>query len=273
MNTFIEDVLVSTDFWTTGVRRHYCDESWQWENRTLDDYDIWHVADGAGEIRINDGTWPMRRGMLFIFAPDDVVTAAQDLSHRLVVDYCHFSAGGKTTLFNACLRLPSAFGAEDGVVPRLFERALADEERGPARKLARKVFLLRLLRYLLEKGAIGMRADTSAGNSSYRMLRRLTEFAEQNLSRRILLADLAQAVASNRTTVTRLFKTYLRQTPHQYVSRLKIERAREMLARGTPAKEAADRLGFSDVYAFSKLFKKIEKVTPGQFVRGLSVQG
>ena len=51
------------------------------------------------------------------------------------------------------------------------------------------------------------------------------------------------------------FKQAFEQTPHQYLTALRLERARSMIAVGTPVLEACVEVGFSSPSAFSRLFK------------------
>jgi AraC family transcriptional regulator len=63
------------------------------------------------------------------------------------------------------------------------------------------------------------------------------------------------------------FKRATGLPPHQYVIARRVERAKQLLQGGTDLSlaEVALRAGFSDQSQFSRHFKRLVGVTPGQF--------
>jgi len=67
-----------------------------------------------------------------------------------------------------------------------------------------------------------------------------------------------------------LFKGATGRTIAEYLLELRIERAKELLmATTSPQKEIAASVGIPDVYYFSKLFKRAEGMTPGQYRKSI----
>ena len=82
------------------------------------------------------------------------------------------------------------------------------------------------------------------------------------------VADIAKNCMLSEFHFYRTFKTVHGISPHQYIIKKRIELAAEMLAcGGTKMNEIATKTGFSDVYSFSKSFKKIKGTTPTDFKR------
>jgi AraC-like DNA-binding protein len=73
---------------------------------------------------------------------------------------------------------------------------------------------------------------------------------------------LAAAAAMSRSAFAARFTSLVEETPMQYVTRLRIHAAHELLERGTIA-EVADRLGYRSEAAFSRAFKRMSGVSPG----------
>jgi AraC-like DNA-binding protein len=66
----------------------------------------------------------------------------------------------------------------------------------------------------------------------------------------------------------RLFVRSTGKTPLQYLAELRIEEARQMLARGgLSVKEVAQRVGLPDAFYFSRLFRKITGIAPREYAQ------
>lgn len=63
-----------------------------------------------------------------------------------------------------------------------------------------------------------------------------------------------------------LFLSTLGQTPTEYTTTVKINRAKELIRSGLcPISEAAKRVGFEDIAYFSRVFKKLVGVSPREY--------
>lgn len=65
---------------------------------------------------------------------------------------------------------------------------------------------------------------------------------------------MAKAAGLSRAHFLRSFRHVFGVTPHEYVVRLRIERARMALARGASVTEACMEVGFSSLGTFSRTF-------------------
>jgi len=103
----------------------------------------------------------------------------------------------------------------------------------------------------------------SAGRLQASQVRLLTEYIREHLSSEILLNDLANLVGAGRTVFITRFKASFQQTPHQYITRARIRRAEELLAKtDLPISQIALACGFSGQPHFSMYFKRAIGVTP-----------
>jgi len=85
---------------------------------------------------------------------------------------------------------------------------------------------------------------------------------DQNLS----LAELAQQAQMSLHYFARSFKQAIGLSPHQYLIRCRIERAKSLLLRNDlPIIEIAQRLGFTDQSHLSRHFKQQTGITPQQW--------
>ena len=72
----------------------------------------------------------------------------------------------------------------------------------------------------------------------------------------------------------RLFRQYSGESPMNFRQRLRIERAKQLLLSDEQytISEVAQELGFSDVYHFSKTFKKYCGESPKKYMQNINVQ-
>ena len=84
--------------------------------------------------------------------------------------------------------------------------------------------------------------------------------------RDVSLASMAAAAGLERRTFLRRFANATGMTPIEYCRAVRIARARELLECGnTPQKEIAQSLGYKDVAAFARVFRKATGLAPGAY--------
>ena len=90
-------------------------------------------------------------------------------------------------------------------------------------------------------------------------------YMQENYSEAITLESLAEAMNCSHGHLSNRFKQTLNCGPIDWLIRLRLEKAKEMLF-GTDAtlKEIAQSVGYPDVYYFSRIFKKHTGFSPGK---------
>ncbi len=87
------------------------------------------------------------------------------------------------------------------------------------------------------------------------------------------MADLARRAHLSPSRFSTIFRQQFGLAPHQYLMRLRIAQSKDMLQRtDLPLQRVADDCGFSDIHHFSKTFKRVIGLTPGQYRTG-DIQG
>jgi AraC-like DNA-binding protein len=79
----------------------------------------------------------------------------------------------------------------------------------------------------------------------------------------VSLDDAARAACLSRYHFHRAFTQAHRRTPHEYLTDLRLERARALLESGDPVEDVARAIGFSGAPAFTRLFRSRYGATPG----------
>jgi transcriptional regulator GlxA family with amidase domain len=81
------------------------------------------------------------------------------------------------------------------------------------------------------------------------------DFIHSHCSEAVSLANIARAASLSLFHFHRGFTLAFQETPHRYLTRLRLAQAREMIESGSSALEACVAVGFSSPSAFSRLFR------------------
>jgi len=98
-------------------------------------------------------------------------------------------------------------------------------------------------------------------------LRRACEFLRAHLGGDVRLADVADAAGMNRFHLVRCFARELGVPPYEYLTHLRVARARQLLAAGASAAQAAAQVGFCDQSQLHRHFVRRIGVPPGAYAR------
>jgi len=88
------------------------------------------------------------------------------------------------------------------------------------------------------------------------------DFMESNYTELISLGDLSQISGLNKYTLIRNFTMQRGITPYQYLSTIRVNKAKKLLENGISPIEAAMQTGFTDQSHFTKFFKNFIGLTP-----------
>jgi AraC-like DNA-binding protein len=81
-------------------------------------------------------------------------------------------------------------------------------------------------------------------------------FIDENFQEDISLEDISQHAFLSRFHFHRLFSAVYKATPHQYLTRKRIDKAKDLLSQNKPIAEVCNAVGFESLGSFSGLFKK-----------------
>ncbi|MEI2301519.1 AraC family transcriptional regulator [Ensifer sp. MJa1] len=99
-----------------------------------------------------------------------------------------------------------------------------------------------------------------------------TEYLRANLERPVGSPQLEAVSGLDRFTLARQFRKVLGTSPHRYLLMRRLERARQMIAKGESLAGAALETGFADQAHFTRHFKRAYGITPGRWAN-LAVAG
>ena len=103
---------------------------------------------------------------------------------------------------------------------------------------------------------------------TYKNLARARDFMRHAYQRPISLPDISAQANRSPYHFQRVYKRTFQETPHEFLTRLRIERAKTLLARGSHnVTEACFEVGFSSLGSFSTLFAHRVGLSPSEYRR------
>jgi len=219
-------------------------------------YAVARVESGRSEWWSGGKLWRSGPGSLQIKRPGDV--------HRDI------SRDGPTTCqivaFPACA--VESVIAKTHVLPQLAD----GDERGAAFQRLHDAVRVRADRLALEVAvaeaitAFAVVSDAQCAHT--RPVRRSLELLRERLADTITLDDLAANAGLDKFHLCRAFRAQVGMPPHAYLTRLRIMRAKQLLAAGVPPSDVAPQVGLYDQSQLNRHFRRIVGTTPGRYARG-----
>jgi two-component system response regulator YesN len=188
--------------------------------------------------------------MLFCFSCDDpvaemtnnIMEAVQN-AHSMVMNYFNTSL-----LFGIGSAVSSASGIHSGY-----------EEAVTAARAADESCPVRIFSHIVG-------ANRRSGKD--RLISSIQDYVDHNMNGKLQLSEVAEVFGLSPAYLSVLFKKNMDTGFSEYVASRKIEKAKSLLLT-TDMKiyEVADATGFESAFYFSKVFKKIEGVSPREFLQ------
>jgi AraC-like DNA-binding protein len=143
--------------------------------------------------------------------------------------------------------------------------ALEGEE---ATELERETLVVETLSQLLS--ASPPSSAMRRGARAPRAVRRARAFLHDALAEKVTLDALAEHAGLDKFHLVRAFHAEVGLPPYEYLTHLRISKAKGLLERGVLVAEAAQTVGFYDESQLYRHFRRIVGITPGRFSRSFT---
>jgi AraC-like DNA-binding protein len=225
------------------------------------------VAEGEGSLELAGRSYRLRAGMAFAYGPSVPHLIRNEPGRPMLKYYLDFAGIGSRRLLTE-----SPLGRWEAVqlsAPQeltdlfeLLQREGASESRFAPKICAALVplMIMKITERAVRYGSVEPRAL-----ETYQRARRVVERDYVKLRS---AEAAAKACHLDPAYFSRLFRRFAHTTPYQFLMKLKMNRAAELLLdERMLVKEAAAELEFSDAFHFSRAFKRIYGISPDQFAK------
>ena len=200
------------------------------------DYALIHyVVSGHGVLHCPRGTCPVGPGQAFVILPGEVTTYTADSRDPWHYRWIGFD-GGLSAHFD---RLPPVVEMPGWVL----EDMIRAGKRGTGVEYEVAALLLRLYAHLFAPASPGV-------------VGRVENYIRSSYMQPVRVEELARQLNLDRRYLSRIFKAHTGLSVKEYLTRYRLERARELLLGGCGVKETALLCGWEDPANFSKRFKQ-----------------
>lgn len=112
--------------------------------------------------------------------------------------------------------------------------------------------------------------DGSAGQAGKGLGLRALDFLKKNYAKNLSLASAAEQLGVSPSHLSHVIPKDLGIGFNELLNRIRINKAKELMAGGASIKEASYLVGFSDQAYFTRVFKRMERALPRDFLEGIA---
>lgn len=124
--------------------------------------------------------------------------------------------------------------------------------------------------YVKEAEIVDSEEEQESVPSSERMIDNVIQEIRNHYMEDIQLTGLAAKYNISTGRLSSIIKEELQMTFSDYVSQLRIQRAKELLAdESMSIQEIAEMVGYNDYFYFTKVFKKVQGISPSKYRKSL----
>ena len=104
-------------------------------------------------------------------------------------------------------------------------------------------------------------------NGKQDLLVKICGYIDENINQKLTLRSVAKEFQVSVSTVTQLFQRKTNSTFHQYLTRQRMDAARELILCGTALEEVGRMVGYTDHSTFYRAFRQTFGASPREYRR------
>ena len=235
-------------------------EGWRWKRSAGDHFNLWLAIQGQGQFELDGKSLPFSAGTIFLFAPSTSFTASSTGSNRMINFSAHIADNGQSqSLLNSFPKEPAPVHLRNFIwaahLCRFLSEAFFFNPTGSEQVVVSGLELL----------LCSMRYESSLEptDAVNERLIQTVERIRRNPAAAYTVGEMADAAHLSETQFTRRFKKITGLTPNRFIVEERLGRAESYLREtDMTVQEIATRLGYQDIYFFSRQFRHFRGVPP-----------
>lgn len=257
----------NTDLYLAHCGMQQCKPGHTFGNIARPEYHLHFVLDGQGYLEIDDKKYTLSRGQIFVIPPNHTNYLYQADKQKpwyyawiafngTLADYYMEQAG----LDRAHVIRSTNLAPED--FTELIYEMVKNSQLTAANELDRVGYLFQIMSLLIESHSAGTSTPMyDCTTDSY--IAHALQYIKFNYNGNIQVNDIADYVGINRSYFSSIFKQKMNLSPKEYLQQFRLGKAKALLADTSMSiADIALQVGYNDPFIFSKLFKKIEGLSP-----------
>lgn len=235
-----------------------------------DTYVIEWVESGIDHFFCKDAMYQARAGSFVLINPLEVHTGSASGSSALQYRSLYPSIDMMADIqkhFQAHSREIPLFSKtviRDAALERTFKqfwKSLDDDGTPLRRQTLLMMFFLQLLRRHCATAS-----DLKPVGKEKHSIQKIKDYIAENYTETISLDELSTLSGLSPFYLLRVFRKETGLPPYEFLINVRIERAKRLLIRRIPIAVVAHSTGFADQSHFTRFFKRLTGVTPGQYL-------
>jgi AraC-like DNA-binding protein len=232
-----------------------------------------YVTSGSGMLQIGEKKQELKPGMLFQVWPGNylkITTGAADLLSFYSVHFWYgvvrwqgmqgmWHPGEGPLPFSECMKVSAGTDMYNSFAD-LFKTWSAKEA---SRVWEANIRFLHIIKTAVDCSVMQRSAEEASGA---RAVREALAYIKLHYKEPLTREKIARHVSLSPAYFSSLFKSHTGYTPVEYIHRLRLDRARQLLrTTDLSVREVAEQVGFADSFYFTRLFTKDTGISPREY--------
>ncbi len=236
-------------------------KDWSIPSRYIYNNELVFIIDGTGEVVMGEEKYKVKQGDVFYITPKIKHSLRATEAPFMEFFAVHFTLENSLEKLplNNLLHVPNFYKISEQL--KLLETYYFQDEISPIHKWKLNLLLQQIIFELIETS---LKKDSPTNKKRMEML---VKFIEENLDKELNLKILTEHAKIEKSYLTNLFKENMGQTPMRYITLRRINKAKNLLRdeKKHSIEFISSECGFSDMFYFSKCFKKETGMTPSKY--------
>ena len=249
-------------------------QNYRFEGESHPFWEFVFVRDGKAGASAEERIYTLSKGSILFHKPMEFhrIWSLEDTSPKLYIFSFEASGNLVRSLESLSLRLDEGGEKTLDKLVKLSRRAFEVYGEGGLKSARNEVLVqeycntleLFLLSLVRETPEMILPADSSPDS---RLFSQVVMYLRENISSKMTVEQIAEQFFVSPSRIKKLFSRYSGLGVMAYFNNMKIIEAQKLLDEGFRIGEVSEKLGFSNQFYFSTVFKKVLGISPTQFKR------